>query len=868
MFNHYISSCLLCLLLTFSTSLNAQFTDDFADGDFLSNPVWSGNQTTFKINTSYQLQLNATTAGESYLVTPSTVIHNTEWQFWVKQSFSSSSNNNSKVYIVSDQSDLKGPLNGYFLQIGETVKTISLWKQSGTTTLKIIEGTMANTGGTVNQIRVKVTRDALGNWTLSTDPTGGNSFLNEGTVFDNTFTSTNYFGVVCKYTLSNISKFYYDDFYAGPIQIDSIAPTVLSIKVVSSNQLDVLFSEAIDQSTAETTSNYLVDQGVGIPSSAMKDLQNPALIHLTFSATFPQATNCLLSITNISDLNGNTAASLHIPFSHYRPSAYDIVIHEIMADPDPAVGLPNHEYVELYNRTPFNIDMSGWKFYYGSSERIIENLTISAHGYALLAKSDAQPALASYGNFFGFSSFSISNAGQLLVLKNPDNQIIHSISFTDAWYANTYKKDGGWSLEMIDPTNPCAEEVNWKASTDASGGSPGKINSVAASKPDLFAPEIWYISLIDEFSLKVFFTESLDSAYLLHPTAFLINPGNKTPVYTRPAAPDYKSVSLFFTQGFEEEIIYTLQITDTLIDCAGNRMPTGSSGRFGVPSEPDSADLIINEILFNPKVNGLDFVELYNRSEKIINLGDVVIAGWNYTLNELQEIKDVSSSGYQLFPGDYVVLSTNGKTIKSHYLTTKPEAFIDLASMPSFSNENGSAVLATRAGKILDFFYYEESMHFPMLKSFKGVSLERLNFNRSASEADNWHSASESVGFATPAYVNSQMLLGGKPHGSLSTEPEIFSPDNDGRDDVLLIHYLMEKNGYAGTLSIYDSRGKRVNVLKNNTLLGISGTFSWDGLDENQRKLPIGVYVILLEVFNSKGEKNTFKTTTVLGTRL
>jgi hypothetical protein len=215
-----------------------------------------------------------------------------------------------------------------------------------------------------------------------------------------------------------------------------------------------------------------------------------------------------------------------------------------------------------------------------------------------------------------------------------------------------------------------------------------------------------------------------------------------------------------------------------------------------------------------------------------------------------------------------VVLSTNGKTVKSHYLTTKPEGFIDLASMPAFSNEYGTVVIATRAGNILDFFYYEESMHFPLLKNFKGVSLERLNVNLPASDNDNWHSASESVGFATPAYVNSQMLLGGKPVGSLSTEPEIFSPDNDGRDDVLLIHYQMEKSGYTGTLSVYDSHGKRVNILQNNTLLGISGSFSWDGLDENQRKLPIGVYVILLEVFTTNGERSSFKTTTVLGTRL
>ena len=285
--------------------VNAQFTDDFSDGNFTANPAWVGETGFFRIapygNTPLQSQ-GPNSTDTLHLATVNTSISGTEWEFWVRLKFSPSGSNRLRVYLVSDQSNLEGPLNGYFLEVGETsTDSLRFFRQTGTTLSQIGVGSKICFNSSDNTVRFKVNRDNAGNWTIETDCNGGNTFTSEGSFTDNTHTSTNFFGVWCRHTSSRDTLFYFDDFSVGAPTVDTTRPTLQTLTPISNTELDVLFSENIDQTTAETASNYSVNGGIGTPTSAIRDAGNQALVHLTFANAFTSAQQYTLTVNNVQD---------------------------------------------------------------------------------------------------------------------------------------------------------------------------------------------------------------------------------------------------------------------------------------------------------------------------------------------------------------------------------------------------------------------------------------------------------------------------------------------------------------------------------------------------------------------------------------
>ena len=170
--------------------------------------------------------------------------------------------------------------------------------------------------------------------------------------------------------------------------------------------------------------------------------------------------------------------------------------------------------------------------------------------------------------------------------------------------------------------------------------------------------------------------------------------------------------------------------------------------------------------------------------------------------------------------------------------------------------------------QVIDEFQYSEKMHHPLIDDNEGVSLERLSFETSTQNTANWRSAASSVGFATPGYANSQQREELQTNADIVLDPEIFSPNNDGYNDRLLIHYQLEKPGYSANVKVYDSKGRLINYLVKNETLAQEGDWFWDGEKMDSSRSALGIYIVLVELFDMEGNVKRYRKTCVLTDRL
>ncbi len=629
---------------------------------------------------------------------------------------------------------------------------------------------------------------------------------------------------------------------------DVTSPTITSVSTIDSTRITVCYSEILNTTAIATASNYIIN-GSPASISSMTIQTTGYCVDITLSTALQNMTTYTLSIQNISDCSGNPLNPSQAIFTYYEANTFDVLIHEFMADPDPAIGLPSYEYLELYNKTNNPINLANWKFIVGSSTKILPNITIQADSFIVLTSVNglAEYQLQGFNlPMYSLSSFpSLLNTGTSITLRNSNGKLIHHINYNDSWYNDAAKAEGGWSIEMIDANNPCAGVENWKASTFYLGGTPGKSNSVSAANPDLSTPQLKRVSVVSSDTISLFFNESLDSLFLNTLTYYSVDQGIGNPTAIIGNGPGFKSVTLKLSSPIIQGIVYTCTV-NSLRDCSGNIISSNNSARFALPDSAEANDLVVNEIMFDPNTGGVEWVEIINRSNKIIDVGSLNIGDYDTIINIPTDTKLISAEGYLIFPGEYLVLSTNGNVIKAQYNALNPNWFLDLVSMPSLSLDDEISI-STTTGKLIDFVKYKEKMHFPLLNVTKGVSLERIDFNRPSNDATNWNSASAQVGFATPSYKNSQYLQT-ETSTSVSVNPEIFSPDNDGYQDVLNISYKLDGAGQSGNVSIYDSKGRFVKYLVKNEILGVEGTISWNGVTEQNEKAPIGIYIIYFEI--------------------
>ncbi|MBM3447564.1 MAG: lamin tail domain-containing protein [Bacteroidetes bacterium] len=992
--------------LLFSSLLgNSQVQDSFSDGNFTSNPTWSGSSSQYLVNGMQELQLNDVLAGQAFLSTPNSTapLSNCEWRIKVRQSFAGSDNNHSRIYLMHSNGDLSfinatsGTQGfGYFLKLGEAGSTdaIKLYRDDGAAgVVEIAAGSSGLIAGAF-EIRIQVLRDAMGIWEVYVDPSGGVNFTPEINVSDNTYNTTSHLGVSCLYTASNATKFYFDDIYCGapippPIinvpnersvvineiypdpspsnglpdaeyielfNADTVVYDLAGWKLVNSNTEKVLpsyqlnpqayvilcdaanavyFTQSIgisaftaltntgDSLTLKYADNSVIDQVTyttswyndtnkedggwslelinptlscsssynwtassnaqgGTPGqvnsvlnltpdttspmliskslinsttvsllfnesvsgvdpilwscvsldivSAYSNPSNSNEIWITFNTPIQQETLYILSHPAIVDCEGNTNSFQTELFIGKTPELGDIVFSEILADPDPTLpgGIPA-EYVEIWNISEHTLELQGLRF---NNATIDFQFLLAPNAYITLGDADNALAFLSLSDKILLDNFpTLTNSGMFIELAI-DTLILDSLTYSINWYAESSKQDGGWSLELINPYLPCFNPSNWGASLAFSGGTPNSNNSIYSNSPDSTSPQLQYFTFHNNV-LTCFFNE------------FVSNSSNSL----------QSSIAYTTNLTIDDSTLY--QLSDTVYDCSGNSLVFTVD--FGNGFTPLPGHLVINEVLFNPFELGSDFVEIVNTTNHCIDLFNCSLANDDASNNDI-----ISHAHRILLPHQYIVFTEDGNDLIAYYPSTQEENIFKLEALPSMNNDAGTIQFLNASGVRIDGLNYNEEMHFDLLNSFDGVSLERINFNAESDNETSWQSASYLIGFATPGTLNSQYISVENSDSQFSLNTEIFSPDNDGYDDVLGIIYSDFPASSVGNITIYNERGIRVRRLMRNEYIGTQGTLFWDGLSDDSTALSIGIYHIIFEVFQSNGEKIEKKTTCVL----
>jgi hypothetical protein len=476
----------------------------------------------------------------------------------------------------------------------------------------------------------------------------------------------------------------------------------------------------------------------------------------------------------------------------------------------------------------------------------------------LLVDQRAVPDLSGYAATLPiFTSLtSLAIGGQYLQLRDSAGMVISWVEYNPDWYADPLKTGGGWSLEKINPDLKCSQQSNWKASTHRNGGTPGEKNSVMSSVFNVQQPEMTHIAVHNEREISLYVSNPLGSI-LPETTQFSIEPKVER---LEVAGRHFNQIRLYLESSLIEGITYNIKISGNIFDCADYVVKTDDF-HFQRPQDVEHQDVIINEILFNPATDGYSFVELYNRSNKSIELNDLQMSMRNNN-GQLSNPVLLTDEPLLLLPDNYVVISRNIDDVMLKFNALKRAPFLQMRTMPALTRTSGRIVILDRSLNVIDEVHYNANQHTDFLNVSAGVSLERLNPNRSSLEAGNWNTASQMAGFGTPGKRNSQYIeLTNNSINEVTLEPEIFSPENG---QTLNIKYHFDTPSLIGEVIIFDSTGRDVRKLISGQILYIEDTITWNGDDDNGRRLAAGIYIVFFRAYNSSGVQKLYKIPCVL----
>lgn len=664
-------------------------------------------------------------------------------------------------------------------------------------------------------------------------------------------------------------------------QPDSSPPEIVRAAQYQDQGFVLTFNERLHSDQATDDENYRIIPKLPISMIALD--RNEVILFAGNELVNDQEYE--ITISGISDIFGNeiestTVSVRYLEFGDVAPG--EIVINEIMYEPSDG---SDAEFIEILNRTDENYDLTDWLLGDSTDETEIPRGVLIRENETLVV-TDSQPFSAESDKFVFIPDFqSLNNSGDAITLQNTTGTVIDSLFYQADWGID----EPGISLERKDPAGLSTDPGNWKSSTSERGATPGMENSTF--EIDESAPEILFANFFHPDSIEVEFNEYVD----------LTSGGENQLAKGGGLKKQSRSNARFLLNGTPADLLFYDQDSGDRVILDGSVASQGEEVTLSVENVGDykgniasqleepiaqpisEGDIIFNEIMFDPISDERDglpdqsqYIEIYNRRPYAISLEGFVLHDEPDEDGEISIIEPIRSNRQWLPANGYALIYPEPQEVP--FSNSRAADFFDLSgdmqefaiqtdrTTLSLTNTGRQIYLADSTMQTIDMVDYVPEWHNPNVVDTKGIALERINPNFDTNDESNWGSNSTplggSPGSENSIYQGSEQTISGN---DIAFTPNPFSPDDDGFEDNLLISYSFDEPDYLIKVRIYDRYGRLVRKLAEAKRAGFEGSLIWDGKTDDGLRNRVGIYIVLLEAYNSANGKNlSFKETLVI----
>lgn len=780
---------LLLLLVNLPLLVYSQFQEGFDGPDITSKNVWQGDLSDFIINEDGWLELVGDSVKSSSKLQVSLAFSDTMvWQFDVKMDFIPSNYNHIQFNLLTDRLSVVGIDETYYVQIGSNNKTISLrrLRETESTPKRYIEQELDILKTNNVKLRVKVTLENSKKWTLYVQEAGKSFFSSIGT-FEQKLQSKQ-----LEYIKSGFD-FHYSQkkrgHYIDNIEVSSQIIPHEEPNIPTESEVQFVDIEAINYTGAKLNFSAPIDINNANFYAEGEGFESKEIIN---RKKLYNANSVIIDFPH--------ELALNTPYTFYWEGIVDQLGLPVK-DGNVSVKLVNEESGEEEEtpETPEEQPEAPIESYPEKAVRINEVMA-DPKGLTALPETeyielyntcDSSIDLSSWELHYGNNSVALTGieipAHEWIVLYRSGREI--EAGNGQACPLNKFPSalaNTGKELSLYDGSGKQIDQYTYPKAKPACSWE--------------YSEEGWHLST---------------------------DPRGGTPGEANSGAKENEEEPEEEPDEPEEETNPEPEIPEAL--------------------QPQPGDIIFNELLPEPFVDGSEYIELYNRSKQELSLKDVCIST-RKTDGSLNTRYPLEAYPQTLQAGDYLLLTKSIEGVENFYSLPASLNWLE-CKLPVLSNTGSTVVLYREDGEIIiDEVSYSPKWHAPTVKNKKGVALERKDPDKDSQNADNWTSAASSAGFGTPGLENSQYLSEETETDSEEIDDPIYQPTG-----TFQIPYRLNQSGYMARGWIFDLSGRKVALIADNILLGTQGYLEWNGKGRDGSPLNTGIYIIYLELWHPGG---------------